>query len=342
MPTSPLSIPQRPKISDPEVRWGILGVGNVCEVKSAPAMQRIPHSRLVAVMRRDAAKVQDYAQRHGVPRWYTRAEDLVNDPEVNAVYIATPPHMHLPLTRLAAAAGKPVYVEKPMARTYAECLEMIAVCEKAGVPLYVAYYRRALPHFVKIKELLDEGAIGQVRTVHIDMKQVLLPDIVAQLELNWRVDPEIAGGGYFYDLASHQLDLLDFYFGPIVRAAGFAANQAGAYPAEDMVAGSFVFENGVIGSGNWCFTSAKTSEIDAINIFGSKGEIRFQTFGKGAFTLLADGKDPLHFQTELPKHIQQPFIERMVGDLLGTDTCPSTGISGARTNWVMERLAARG
>ena len=113
---------------DTEVRWGVLGVGKVCELKSAPAMNTIPNSRLVAVMRRDEEKAKDYAARHGVPKWYHHAMDLIQDPEVNTVYIATPPQAHLELTQLAAAAGKPVYVEKPMARTLAECKQMIQVC----------------------------------------------------------------------------------------------------------------------------------------------------------------------------------------------------------------------
>src|SRR5690606_8756254 len=237
--------------SDKEVRWGILGVGNVCEVKSAPAMNLVPNSRLVAVMRRDEAKVKDYAARHGVAKWFTDAQALIEDPEVNAIYIATPPNAHLELTRMAAAAGKPVYVEKPMARNHAECLAMIDICEKAEVPLFVAYYRRALPHFVKIKELMSEGVIGEIRSVHINMRQVVEPEIITKLENNWRVIPEIAGGGYFYDLASHQLDLLDFFFGKVTHAAGFCGNQAKDYEVEDIVAGSFVFEDGVFGTGNW-------------------------------------------------------------------------------------------
>lgn len=326
------------KIQDSEVRWGVIGTGNVCEVKSAPAMNRIPHSRLVAVMRRDEAKVKDYAARHGISKWYTSAEKLINDPEVNAIYIATPPSSHLELTRLAASMGKPVYVEKPMARNHAECAEMIAICSQANVPLYVAYYRRALPHFLKIKELLDQGAIGDIRTVHINLKQVVKPDVVIHLENNWRINPQISGGGYFFDLASHQLDLLDFFFGKIIHANGFSGNQAHEYEAEDIVAGSFVFENGVIGTGNWCFTSSKSAEIDEITIDGSKGQIRFTTFGKGEFTFSHDFEKTEHFRFELPHHIQQPLIKSIVGDLLGTDTSPSTGISGARANWVMGEL----
>lgn len=327
-----------PKFTATEVRWGVLGVGKVCELKSAPAMNTILRSKLVAVMRRDPEKAQDYATRHGVPKWYSNAADLIQDPEVNAIYIATPPHVHLELTQLAAAAGKPVYVEKPMARTYAECLQMIQTCEQAEVPLFVAYYRRKLPHFVKIKELLETGEIGDVRTVHINLKQVLTPNLVSNSEENWRILPEIAGGGYFYDLASHQLNLLDFFFGRITHATGFATNQAKAYLAEDLVTGSFVFENGVIGTGNWCFTSSAASEIDEIVIDGSKGQIRFATFGEGAFALLRPNQNPLHFHLELPHHIQRPLIQSIVEELLGTGTCPSTGVSAARANWVMEEL----
>jgi predicted dehydrogenase len=326
------------KIADSEIRWGILGVGNVCEVKSAPAMQLIPNSKIVAVMRRNGEKAKDYAARHHVPKWYDDAQQLIDDPEVNAIYIATPPNGHLELCTLAAKAGKPVYVEKPMARTYVECQEMIRVCEKLQVPLYVAYYRRRLPHFLKIKELMDAGAIGEIRTVHIDLKEALNPGLVAESEKNWRINPEIAGGGYFFDLASHQIDLLDFFFGKIKQASGFSSNQGKAYDAEDIVVGNFVFENGILGSGNWCFTSAVTSRIDQIQIYGSTGKISFETFGKGEFFLEVDGEKVEKFSFELPKHIQQPLIETIVRDLLGTDNCPSTGRSAARTNWVMDEL----
>jgi predicted dehydrogenase len=326
------------KFTDTAVRWGVVGVGKVCELKSAPAMNTIPNSRLVAVMRRDAEKAEDYAARHEVPKWYSKATDLIHDPEVNAIYIATPPHVHLELTQLAAAAGKPVYVEKPMARTHAECLQMIQACEQASVPLFVAYYRRKLPHFLKIKELLEQEEIGVIRTVHINLKQVLTPNLVSKSAENWRVIPEIAGGGYFYDLASHQLDLLDFFFGKITHATGFSTNQAKAYPAEDLVTGTFVFENGVMGTGNWCFTTSSASEIDEIVIDGSKGQLRFATFGEGAFTLLRPNQNPLHFHLELPHHIQRPLIQSIVEELLGKGTCPSTGITAARTNWVMEEL----
>jgi predicted dehydrogenase len=329
------------KFDDNEVRWGILGVGDVCEVKSAPAMNVADGSRLVAVMRRNEQLAEDYAKRYKVPKWYGDAHALVNDPDVNAIYIATPPNAHRELTLLAAAAGKPVYVEKPMARTYAECQDMIAACNTAGVPLYVAYYRRTLPHFVRIKALLDAGAIGEVRYVRVEMNQHLHPQIVRKLDNNWRVDPEVAGGGYFYDLASHQLDLLDFLLGPIECASGMTANQARLYAAEDIVAATFRFESGALGSGAWCFSTSEASSRDHTVIVGSKGQISFESFGAGQFLLRTDDDGDKSFDFELPKHIQQFLVQAVVDDLLGRGTSPSTGESGARTNRVMEEICSQ-
>lgn len=322
-----------------DVRWGIIGAGDVCEVKSAPAMQKLPHSRVVAVMRRQADKAADYAHRHGVPRWYAEAEALLQDPEVNAIYIATPPDSHAAYALRAAALGKPVYVEKPMARTYAECQQMVAAFAAADLPLYVAYYRRALAMFARIRDCIAGGTIGRVRSVRILMQKPLHPDLVAASEVAWRVQPEIAGGGYFFDLASHQLDFLDYLFGPVVAVGGTAANQAGQYPAEDIVAGYFRHASGVIGQGLWSFAGPPGIEVEETVITGSQGEIRYQTFGADTFQLVRPGQPvaSLHAPESSP-HIQAPLIAQVVAALRGTGTCPSTGATAARTSWVMEQM----
>lgn len=325
------------KFPDQTVRWGIVGAGDVCEVKSAPAIKIIQDSELIAVMRRDAARARDYATRHNIGKWYADAGSLINDPAVNAIYIATPPNAHRDITLAAAAAGKPVYVEKPMARTLQECNDMLAACADHGVALYVAYYRRALPHFIKAKELLESGAIGDIRCVQVSLTQQQVPSLVSRLDNNWRVDPEIAGGGYFYDLASHQLDLLDFLLGPIESATGFAGNQAGQYAAEDIVTASWQFESGVLGSGTWCFTAAPVAETDHTVIVGSEGQISYRTFGDGKL-LLQSARQERVFEYDLPTHIQQPLIATVVDDLLGRGDCPSTGVSAARTNRAMESI----
>lgn len=318
------------------VRWGIIGCGDVTEVKSGPALYKLQNSELVAVMRRNGEKAADYAQRHGVARWYDDADALIQDEEVNAVYVATPPGSHLAYALKVAAAGKPCYVEKPMARTFAECQEMVAAFEAKDLPLYVAYYRRRLPLFEKVKELLAAEAVGAVRYVNLQLQQ---PPKAADLsgESNWRVDPEIAGGGYYFDLASHQLDLLDYLLGPIEEVLGTSSNQGGWYQAEDAVVAAFRFASGVLATGNWNFTVAPEANQDLIEIVGSAGKIRFSTFAPNPLELIrADGQQQWTFQN--PAHIQSGLLETVIADLRGTGTSPSTGRSATRTNWVMGEM----
>jgi predicted dehydrogenase len=319
------------------IRWGIIGCGDVTEVKSGPGFQKAEHSALVAVMRRDGARAADYARRHGVPRWYDDARSLVADPEVDAVYVATPPSSHLEYALLAARAGKPVYVEKPMARDHAECVAMVDGCRAAGVPLFVAYYRRALPRFLKIKELLDAGAIGEPRLVTVVYHQPLAPEELDPATLPWRVDPAVAGGGRFVDLASHMLDFLDFALGPIADARGVASNQAGRYAAEDVVSGTFTFASGVHGVGAWCFGAF--GREDRTEIVGSAGRIAYSTFDARP-VVLTTAEGVTEYAIDYPAHIQQPMIQRVVDALNGVGESPSTGESGARTSWVMDRLLA--
>jgi predicted dehydrogenase len=321
------------------VRWGIIGCGDVTEVKSGPALQKARNSELVAVMRRNGALAKDYAARHGVPEWYDDALALIHDDNVNAVYIATPPSSHKEYTIQAAAAGKPVYVEKPMALNHAQCQEMISACKSAGVSLYVAYYRRALQRFLKIRELVDSGAIGQVRFVNITFYEAARPHYADEESVPWRVLPEIAGGGLFVDLASHQLDFLDFVLGPIEQAQGYADNQAGDYPAEDMVSGSFQFSSGVQGAGNWCFNAFEA--VDRTEIVGDKGRIYYSTFDAEP-VILTKAEGSREYVIDYPPHIQQPLVQTVVDDLLGQGQCPSSGESGARTDWVMDQMLGRG
>ncbi len=320
------------------IRWGIIGCGDVTEVKSGPGFQKASHSRLVAVMRRNGDLARDYAHRHGVPRWYDSAEDLIGDPDVDAVYIATPPAFHKEYTLLSAQAGKPVYVEKPMALNFQECRQMIQACQAAGVPLFVAYYRRALARFLNIKQLLDTQAIGEPRFVNITLYQPIAQDELTPQTLPWRVIPELAGGGRFVDLASHMLDFLDYLLGPIRAIQGFASNQAQLYPAEDMVTGTFMFESGVHGVGTWCFTGF--DRWDRTEIVGSAGKLTFSTFDAKP-VILTNSKGRTEFVYDYPAHIQQPLIQAVVDALNGVGACPSTGESAARTSWVMDEMLKR-
>jgi predicted dehydrogenase len=324
-----------------QVNWGIIGCGNVTEKKSGPAFSKIDGSQLVAVMRRNAALAEDYARRHGVPKFYSDASLLINDPDVNAVYIATPPDAHAKYAIEAMKAGKAVYVEKPMARNVAECEEMIRVSEETGQPLFVAYYRRILPEYLKIKELIDSKAIGDVKNLHIQLHHPPKPeDLLPGKEAEWRVIPEISGGGYFHDLASHQLDYLEFLLGPIKEAKGFSLNQSGYYPADDMVAATFLFESGVTGTGSWCFTVPENLKSDKTVIIGSGGKITFSFFENQDILVEKSDGSTLRFNIPHPENIQQPLIQAVVDDLLGRGKSPSTGKTGIRSTMIMEWITA--
>ena len=325
-------------MSDPStpVRWGILGCGDVTEVKSGPGFQRAEGSALVAVMRRDRAKAEDYARRHGVPRAYGDAQALIDDPDVDAVYIATPPDSHESLARRVAAAGKPCLVEKPMARTHSECLRLAEAFADAGVPVWVAYYRRALPRFLALRDLVQSQTVGRITAVHVQVTDRLAAGAAAS---NWRFDPVQAGAGLFLDLASHCVDLLDFLFGPIADACGYPLNTGGTYAAEDVTNAAFRFHGRLSGTGTWNFNAdAKT---DVLTITGSDGTIVSPIFSDTDLVVTTAGGERRILPVRNPPHVHQPLIQTIVDELRGRGRCESTGESGARASWVMDRCLGR-
>lgn len=311
------------------VRWGIIGCGEVTEVKSGPGFRHAKGSQLVAVMRRNGTLAADYAKRHGVPRWYDDASTLLADPEVDAVYIATPPDTHCHYALLAAAAGKPAYVEKPMARHAPECDRMIEAFATAGQKLFVAYYRRSLPRWLKILEHVETGALGRLTGVSYRLAMPKHLDPPA-----WRTQVAQAGAGHFLDVASHALDLVDYLAGPLTEVRGRAANIASSYAAEDTVAGSF--SAGKVPGVVSCNFAALSRE-DLLCVTGTKGEIRTPVFGNEPVLFeTAEGLQRWDFPP--PSHVAQPLIQSCVDDLLGRDTCPGTGESARRTSQVMDAM----
>jgi len=329
-------LPENNAVKTDKIKWGIIGCGDVTEVKSGPAFNKVENSELVAVMRRTGNLAKDYASRHVVPRWYDDANRLIHDPEVNAVYIATPPSSHMQYTIQALEAGKPVYVEKPMAMNVEECEQMVETSRKTGQKLFAAYYRRSLPYFLKIRDLIVSREIGDVRTVNISMIHPPKPEESSPTkDPGWRVDPKIAGGGHFHDLASHQFDYLDFLFGPVTSASGISKNLGGYYEADDTVNAVFEFENGVTGSGTWCFAGSKGKKTDLCEIIGKNGQITFSFFERAPILLETFEKEQT-FNVDFPDHVHQPLIDLVVQDLLGKGQSPSTGETGLRATKVLD------
>lgn len=323
------------------IRWGFVGCGEATELKSGPAFEAVEGSEVVAVMSRNRDKAKSYAERHNIRRWYTDAQELIDDPEVDAVYIATPPSSHATFAIMALRAGKPAYVEKPLASSYSDCARVNRVSEQTGIPVFVAYYRRYLPYFRKVADLLAEGAIGKVLNVQIRFAVPPRDLDYNRTNLPWRLQPDIAGGGgYFYDLAPHQLDLLQSFFGVITHAFGLSANRAGLYKTEDTVNACFEFENGVPGSGSWCFVAHESAKEDRIEMVGSRGRLSFSVFSYTPITLQNENGIQ-HYKPENPKCVQQPLIENVVAHLRGTGICKLTSIEATPANWVVDRILGK-
>ncbi len=320
------------------INWGIIGCGKVTELKSGPAFSKVEGSRLVAVMRRNAALAEDYAKRHNVPRFYSNADDLINDGEVNAVYVATPPGSHKEYAIKALKAGKPVYIEKPMALNYGECLAINEAGRKYNLPVFVAYYRRTLPGFLLIRNLIGSGEIGNPRFINFHIFNYPSDD-EKEGRLPWRVIPEISGAGHFFDLASHQLDYLDFLFGPVARVSSLTVNQAGYYRAEDFVSASFLFENNIVATGIWSFAAAREANRDSFEIIGDKGIITTSTFTYEPVRVV-NSNGTREYANEKPDNIQFYLIEQIVNALSGKGdgNVVSTGITAARTSRVMDEV----
>lgn len=308
-----------------QINWGIIGVGDVAEVKSGPAFQKAAGSDLLAVMRRNADKAKDFAQRHQVPYWYDDADELIANPEINAIYIATPPSSHEAYAIQALHTGKDVYLEKPMALSLESCDNIIAAVKQSGCKLSVAHYRRALPAFRKVKELLDAGAIGEVRFAQIQIFQPAKSKLIAQTETNWRVQPEVSGGGLFHDIAPHQMDLMYCYFGEPIQISGYSTNQAGLYPADDIVSAEMLFDQNIIFKGLWSFAAPESATREGCEIVGSEGSISFSFYGE-EIHLIRDKKETFTFKN--PENIQLPMIEKVNQYFRGEGENPCTAEEG--------------
>jgi predicted dehydrogenase len=320
------------------VRWGIIGCGNVTEVKSGPAYQQTKGFELTAVMRRDIEKLKDYANRHNIKKYYTNADELINDVEIDAIYVATPPDTHKFYALKVAEVGKPCCIEKPLASNYHDSFDIYETFKNKNVPLFTAYYRRSLPRFNQVKTWIINNNIGKVR--HISWHLSKTPN---EFDLsgayNWRTDPKVAPGGYFDDLASHGLDLFTYFLGNIKNVYGTSSNQQQLYLPNDAFAACWLHENGVTGSGSWNFGC--NSNDDLVEIYGSKGKIEFSVFNENPL-VLKQGDEKLEIFIENPKIIQIHHVENIQKQLFDVKfEHPSNGFTATHTSWVMDKILGK-
>ena len=326
------------------LQWGFIGCGEVVKTKSGPAFSEVEGSSVVAVMSRTERRARTYAVEHGIKKWYTDAQELIDDPDVNAVYIATPPSSHATYAIMAMKAGKPVYVEKPLASSYEDCARINRISEQTGVPCFVAYYRRYLPYFQKVFDIVKSGTIGRIINVQVRYTEPLRASDAEAIkhgeDLPWRLHPDIAGGGYFYDMAPHQLDLLQHMFGVILEARGICSNRGGFYEAEDSVSACFRFENGLPGSGSWCYVAHESAREDCIEIIGTEGLVCFSIFDYKPIRLQTSDGDQM-ITVPNPPYVQYPIIKNVIEHLQGIGICTCTSVSATPVNWAMDRILGK-
>ena len=315
------------------INWGMIGAGDVTEIKSGPAFNKIQNSKLCAVMRRNAEKAADYAQRHGVDDWYNEAEPILKRNDINSIYIATPPSSHRDHAIAALQAGKNVYLEKPMAMNALECFEIVNAAKETGSRLCIAHYRRELPCFKKVKELIGAGEIGDIQLAKIEILQPSESEIIAQTEENWRLNPAVSGGGLFHDIAPHQIDLMIHYFGNPTDFFGFSKGESGVH---DLVTGQIEFSNGILFQGAWNFKAPKAETKDTCTIMGSEGSIEF-SFYKEEVKLSNEHKSEV-YTFENPANIQLPMIEKVVRYFSGEGKNPCPGVDGLKVLEIMDKF----
>ena len=233
------------------------------------------------------------------------------------------------------------YVEKPLAANYEDCARVNRISEQTGVPCFVAYYRRYLPYFLKVKEIVEQGQIGDI--INVQIRFAWPPrelDYGHPENLPWRLQPDIAGGGYFYDLAPHQIDLLQEMFGVIVEARGICANRGGLYGAEDSVSAVFKFENGLPGSGSWVFVGHESARTDRILLIGNKGSLSFSVFNYAPIEVhTSEGTQ--HIEVPNPQYVQYPLIKNVCEHLQERAVCTATSVSATSVNWVLDRILGK-
>jgi len=325
-----------------QINWGFIGCGEVTEKKSGPAFNEVAGSKVVAVMSRSEQKARSYAERHHIRKWYTDAQQLIDDPDINAIYIATPPSSHATFAIMAMKAGKPVYVEKPLAASYEDCARINRISEQTGVPCYVAYYRRYLPYFKKVKDIINQGVIGKILNVQIRFSAPPRDlDYNSGKNRPWRLQSDIAGGGgYFYDLAPHQLDLLQDIFGIITRAHGYCVNRIHLYKASDTINACFLFENGIPGSGSWCFVGHQSAKEDCVEVIGEQGTLMFSVYDYEPIQVItSEGRTSIVVPN--PPYVQLPIIKNVIEALQGEGICTCTSVSATPVNWVMDRILGK-
>lgn len=316
-----------------KIKWGFIGCGRVVQHKSGKAFNEVHNSCVYAIMRRDLNAAKQSAYMFGAPQWYNSVEGILSS-DVDAIYIATPPGLHFEQAMACCDAGKPIYIEKPFARNYTEAKAITDAFAEKEIPIFVGHYRRALPRFQFVKDLINNETIGRVTSVQSYLNRMFSR---REAQETWLYNPALSGGGKFYDIAAHSLDIIAFLFGNIVEIHGFAANSETECPLEDTVVCSYVTENGILGAASFNCISDKKNDRMFVN--GTKGSLEFSIHGQHDVVVLdyTTGKTNSILMPD-PEVIEQPMIQTVVDNLLNKGICQCTAMEALPTYWAIDQI----
>jgi len=320
-----------------DIAWGLIGAGDIARKRVAPALRDAPSSTLLAVSRARSELAAEFAREFGIPRPYADWRELIADRDVDAVYIATPVRVHAEQAIAAAAAGKHVLCEKPMAMTAAECDRIIAACRANGVALGVAYYRHFYPVIARIKAIVASGEVGDAVLAQLDAFEQFNPS--PESPRGWLLNRAESGGGPMMDFGCHRLEILVNLFGAVRRVTSLVANAALERDVEDTAVAALQFERGTCATVT--VTHAAQEARDAVSIFCTRGSLHVGTLNRGELRITTAGGE-LHESHPPAANIHQPLIEDFVDAVLTGREPGVGGDVGRAVAQVVDTLYARG
>jgi predicted dehydrogenase len=318
-----------------KVGWGLIGCGDISRKRVAPALRDLENCELVAVSRADAARAEAFAAEFGAKRWHADWRELVADPEVEAVYVATPVRLHAEQAIAAAEAGKHVLCEKPMALNVAECARMNAAAGANGVRLGVAYYRRFYPVVERIKAILESGEIGKAVVAQMNAFERFEPG--PEHPRRWLLDKGQSGGGPMFDFGCHRVEVLLNLFGDVSQVKGLASNVLFAREVEDTASALLQFERGP--QAVLTVSHAAREPQDTLEVFGSEGSVRSDVLNEGKLKVRTAAGERLETHVPHP-NLHSPLIEDFARAVVEGRPPRVDGRTGQKVSEILEQIYA--
>jgi predicted dehydrogenase len=314
-----------------KLSFGLIGCGDIARKRVAPALRDLHSCELIAVSRAQSQLAESFAKQFGARRWYADWCELINDKEVQAVYIATPVHLHAAQTIAAAEAGKHVLCEKPMALNVAECDRMIDACRSNNVKLGIAYYRHFYPVVRRLKQILDSGEIGKPVVAQINAFEWFDPTPTHPRA--WLLKKEQSGGGPMFDFGCHRIEVLLDLFGEAGDVKSTMTNNFFKREVEDVAVATFQFEQGVCATLTVAHSAREPQ--DTVDVFGSEGSLHVSVLNEGTLRVVTDGEERVESHPPAA-NIHQPLIDDFAQSVIEDREPVVTGEIGRTVNKILE------